>query len=752
MDGIAELIAGLHAGVTTGELKSETFERIPAHPSYLKECEVLDFKRQLPQDDLEYEKLVRDLVALHNSYGGFIVFGVGELNKDRDFEIVGVGEEKIQIGKTRDLLRSRTGSDIRCEISGILVNAQTLEVVWVAKRGVGERPIRFIRNGPHGGDNKPIFKKNQVVFRRLQSNAVAEEAEDYDFLHSERRPPSLQLQGTQTERRDREPIENNLPDRAFICPKFVGRRDEFGDLWEWLDDDFSRVRLIAGEGGLGKTSLAYRFAEQVSMRRIKPFLKVVWLTAKKKQFIADKDEFREATYVDFNDAASLFKAIGVSLAQSEDEFDGLDGKSLMQPALETCALISSFIVVDDIDSLTPEDQLRVLEFGMRTPAGTKILLTTRVNFSYSPDNVIKLDGLGKSEFKDYVNVLRERYNLPTIIDSKIEHLRGITGGSPLFTDSLIRLERRGMPLDKAMTQWKGERGLEVRKAALAREIQQLSREAKRVLFVISKLGNCSYAELSTVVDYTDQTLGDALQELSGLFLISAPSIAKEARYTVEPNTGILVIELTQTLGIDHRVLESATKGLKSDAIGLGRQKRSNIVGLAISEAIARLKNGDKIGALDVVTAAARKLTRPHPDLLLAVGRFSLYLPNPKYDEATKAFEQAFQLGQRKQLLFELWFEAESSRGALDDALEVATKALVHELDMPLWHERRAEMRVALAQRARSRFSNDAAIRELDGALGDLRSAKTTSYGKMQHQRVEQLIAQVMDLRNRLAHT
>ena len=748
MDGVVELVTRLHNAAAVGQLNCEVFKNLPAHPACVKECEVLDFKRQLPRDDLEYEYVIRDLIALHNSYGGFIVFGVGELSKDREFEIVGVGADELKIAKIRDLLRSRSGRDIRCEISSLNIHAQRLEAVWVAKREIGEHPVRFIRNGPHV-DNKPIFKKGQVVFRRLQSNAVAEGAEDFDFLHSERRPPSLQFPNERTD--FGELIENNLPDRAFICPKFVGREDDIGDLWKWLDDDFSRVRLIAGEGGLGKTSLAYRFAEQVSVRRIKPFFKVVWLTAKRKQFIADRNEFRESIYVDFEDAASLFKAISISLAQAEDDLDGVDGKLLMQMALETCAVIPSFIVIDDIDSLTPEDQLRALEFGMRTPAGTKLLLTTRVNFSYSPDNVLKLDGLGKLEFRDYVNVLRERYKLPSIIDSKIEHLRGVTGGSPLYTDSLIRLERRGMPLDKAMAQWKGERGLEVRKAALSREIQQLSREAKRVLFVISKLRNCSYAELCTVVDYTDQTLGDALQELSGLFLISAPSIAKEARYTVEPNTGILVIELTQTLGIDHGALESATKRLKSDAIGLGRQKRSNIVGLAISEAIARLKTDDAPGALEVVLAASKKLTKPHPDLLLAIGRFSLNLPSPKYDEATRVFEQAFDLGQRKQLLFELWFEAEFLRGALGPALDVATRALDHELDRPRWYERRAEIRVALAQRARSRFSNDTAIRELDGALADLRAAKAASYGKIQRERFEQLIKQAIGLRAHLAH-
>ncbi|MEM5372922.1 hypothetical protein V4C53_43970, partial [Paraburkholderia azotifigens] len=496
-------------------------------------------------------------------------------------------------------------------------------------------------------------------------------------------------------------------------------------------------------------SLAYRFAEEVSARRIKPYLKVVWLTAKKKQFIASKDEFREATHVDFDDAASLFRAIGVALGCKDEDFAEQDAKASMQIALESCAVVSGFIVIDDIDSLSNDDQLRALEFGMRAPQGTKLLLTTRVNFSYAPDNVLKLNGLQKLEFKDYVVVLRERYKLSSIPNSKIEHLRDITGGSPLYTDSLIRLERRGIPLEKAVVQWKQEKGLEVRKAALSREVQQLSREAKRVLYVISRLRNCSYTELSQVVDYTEQTLGDALQELSGLFLISAPSIAKEARYTVEPNTALLVIELDASLGIDHASLLAAARSSKSDAVGLSLQKRSGIVGLAISEAMAQLKKGDSKQALEVVTAASKKLSKPHPDLLLAVGRFNLALQSPNTEEAKKAFEQAFELGQRKPLLFELWFQAEFSRGAFDGALDVATKALEQGLDQTKWYERRAQARVALAHRARSKISNSTAIREMDGALGDLRAARGASSGPILRTRYDHLITQAAALRAQL---
>jgi hypothetical protein len=685
---------------------------------------------------------------MHNSYGGFLVFGIEETEKDREFRLTGVGSGKLQNNKLRDTISAITGTSIRTNITSLSHNELNLEVVWIAKRGVGESPVRFVRNGPEEKPGKPLFKKNEVVFRKIDNNAVAAGADDFDFLYSDRRPPNIN--DLLDEPFKLEALDNSLPDRSIICSNFVGRGEDVGELWAWLSDDFSRVRLVAGEGGLGKTSLAYRFAELVATRRVKPFNRVIWLTAKQKQFIPSQDEYRNATMVDFWNADSLFSAIASSIGCIDSDFDGLDTKGLMQLALETCATDPSFIVIDDVDSLTPDDQQRAMEFGLRAPKSSKILLTTRVNLSYSPDNVLKLNGLPPQDFSDFVGVLRERYGLSSISEARIGKLRDVTGGSPLFTDSLIRLERRGLTLDQAINQWKGEKGIEARKAALQREVQQLSREAKRVLFVVSTLRSCSYVELSQVVDYSDQTLGDALQELSGLFLISAPSIAREARFTVEPNTGKLVTEISGTLGIDHAALLNATKKLRTDAIGLSIQKRSSIVGLAISDAIAMQRKGDAKGAVDVIRAASRKLSNPHPDLLLALGRFLLKLQNPNLEDARQSFEQSYNLGQRKPLLFDLWFETEVARGSYEQAANVATIAMDHGLDRSNWFERRAETNVALATRAHSSISSDSAIRYLGQAIADLQEAAKAVTGEIRSRRIQLLIRQTSALRHKLS--
>ena len=42
------------------------------------ECDQLDFKRQVNDDDIGLAETCRDIAAFHNMYGGFIVVGVAE--------------------------------------------------------------------------------------------------------------------------------------------------------------------------------------------------------------------------------------------------------------------------------------------------------------------------------------------------------------------------------------------------------------------------------------------------------------------------------------------------------------------------------------------------------------------------------------------------------------------------------------------------------------------------------------------------
>jgi hypothetical protein len=138
-------------------------------------------------------------------------------------------------------------------------------------------------------------------------------------------------------------------------------------------------------------------------------------------------------------------------------------------------------------------------------------------------------------------------------------------------------------------------------------------------------------------------------------------------------------------------------------------------------------------------------------LLLALGRFNLNLDPPNRDQASKAFSESYLLGQRKQLLFDLWFEAEYGRGSLESTLEVTAKAIEHQVgEAHRWFERSAQSHIALARRAGTKISIDSAVREVDLAIADLRKAKEHCKGDIQYRQMDTLLAQAQDLRRRLS--
>jgi hypothetical protein len=80
------------------------------------------------------------------------------------------------------------------------------------------------------------------------------------------------------------PLEDRLPPRESIVVDFVGRQAEIDRLWEWFRDPISRRWALSGEGGKGKSALAFKFATEVKFAAPEPFQAVLWLSAKKRRF------------------------------------------------------------------------------------------------------------------------------------------------------------------------------------------------------------------------------------------------------------------------------------------------------------------------------------------------------------------------------------------------------------------------------------------------------------------------------------
>jgi AAA domain/Putative DNA-binding domain len=381
------------------------------------ESALWDYKEKLPvlppQPTEEHKRqyradvgdIIKDVVAFHNCYGGYIVFGVA----DRGSQRVRGCATQFDCGDFNRRLENYTGCNIECLYRTMpasrVLNAQHVGVPLIPRRPTGAPPVRFIKKGPDKRNGTRCFNDETYIRIRDECRAAAATSADWQLLHSDRspsakagrsKPPSVKVQ---------------LPARDLDLVAFVGREAPLSTLRTWLTDLRNPVRLITGIGGLGKTTLAYRFAEEVSQTAAGNIEWIIWLTAKQQTFSALRGQFVAASKVDFTSLASLYGALLGALSHEmppEEEEPTLN--QIADRVVEALTSYSCLIIVDDIDSLSPEQQKETVAalnaIALRTVgreiAPSRVLMTSRIDQGMPPTAVIKISGFEHDEFAIHV--------------------------------------------------------------------------------------------------------------------------------------------------------------------------------------------------------------------------------------------------------------------------------------------------------------------------------------------------------------
>lgn len=655
-----------------------------------KECELWDFKRKPSGETIYLAKTILQIVSFYNSYGGYLIYGVEEL-QDKSFVPTGIENRVLDVKQITDKLRSYTGSiiDISANTLETTINNWTgnITILHIPKRPKRDEPVFFGRNGPLKPSGKLLFKEDEAYIR-LQDNCVpVREKAQMSLLYGNRQLEFYDY-GVIANKQET-PLFNNLPDRNLICPKFIGRDKIIEKLWAWLGDPLSYTKLLAGDGGKGKTSIAFEFSEEICKSRPYDFERIVWLTAKKQQFVGQENIYRELPETHFFDLNSLLIVLSEELGVLEEDVEGATTKLIKKTIKEHLRLLPSFIVIDDLDTLELEEQRRVLETTLQLSGGkSRFLLTTRMNVSYSGDICITVPGFHMDDYKNYISIFCERFSIK-VPNKDIKKLHEITDGSPMFTESLLRLVKLGIPLHKAINEWKEKKGDDARKAALMREIKLISPESKRVLFALSKMSETSATELRNVTGYSIDTFEVTINELSSLFLISSPPIIEsEKRYRVSSNTARLVCQHDTKLISDPRVIEKQIKDLRKVHKNNINITTRRLVGKAINQAIALLLEDRADEAVETIDTTLKKI-KSNRDLIFTKARCLLQTSPPRVNEARNLFRVAYEKGQRKEEFFSFWYSAEEMSNCLEGMIEVCNNAIVSvPKDQIPWLQRR----------------------------------------------------------------
>jgi tetratricopeptide (TPR) repeat protein len=640
------------------------------------EAVLWDFKRELPvppaqkinqamseKYDLAFSEIVKDSASFYNTFGGYMLAGVDDITR----KVIGF-DKPFDSADLNKRIQGATGSNIETVYRVITFQigdkTYALGLLFIPKRPEKFRPAQFKKTAPKSETGKVAYNQNDIYFRQLDSCKPAVTSEELEFVFGPRETDlSVSLPKV---------IENNLPSRDVDLSQFIGRDRELRELWFWLSDNFSPVRIVSGLGGVGKTSLVYTFAERLIYHSHAGIDRVIWLGAKPETWSGSKGSFIKSSRVDFTDITEALKQLLMESGcppEQMPESPSLD--ELLRLGVEHLATFNYLIVLDNLDSLSDADQqlLLYLMVQLCSASKTKALITARRNLGATTTILTYLSGLTKEDFSKFINDKCRQFKLSVdvkTLEQTVTALYDASNGSPLFALSILRLVSLGDSIKDAIANWKGADGEAVRNAAFQREIGRLKGNEARVFLVLSYLERGSVDEISGILKLNRYEVQNALETLQGFSMTTTESALPGGAIFQIPSTLALVSDLLQARVADWKKIKSRCQSHVEIA-----QNRGVFVGTAIQRTISRLSTGDIDGAREIVDEALANLPS-NPDLNCLDAK--VFADAGDIARAEESFRKAYDLGCRRREIFDGWIDVLRRREDWREMVRVAAIA------------------------------------------------------------------------------
>jgi tetratricopeptide (TPR) repeat protein len=468
----------------------------------------------------------------------------------------------------------------------------------------------------------------------------------------------------------REPLEDRLPPRESIVFEFIGRDRELKELRDWFSDPASRRWALAGEGGKGKSSLAYCFALEIKLSAPQPYQTVLWLSAKKKQFVEGITV--EISKPDFYDLDSALAALLTHYGWLDEITFPVDSKR--KRVLELLSEFPALVVIDDVDSLDSQNENVIEFFSLDVPATrSKVLFTSRRTIFGLGGTTTHVTGFSDEDAGKFILSRCELMELdPTPYDKHlIKRIVKTTEGSPLYIEELMRLTATIHSVNETIKQWEERGGREARKYALGRECELLSTDARNVLFAACICsGAVSFSEIEAVTGFAPQLVTTALQELQKLFLVPKPRLIEgEQRFEVNINTRALVRDVYGTSDQYRRMVQAyktISKGVRHDGAGE--------LGAIIRQAMFFLRAGRHEDAENLLLKASERY-QSNPSLMGILGLVYKAWSPPRLTDAREKFRRAWQLKCARLDTYDHWCKMETREREWSKVIDAADKGL-----------------------------------------------------------------------------
>ncbi len=550
------------------------------------------------------------------------------------------------------------------------------------------------------------------VVQQLGYAAEATELKDLMGQLAGQPTPSMRPEAdAEIESPTRPPLESRLPPRDTVVSDFVGRTDEIAQLEKWFADPDRRRWMLTGDGGKGKSSLAYHFAEGVRDAGPDGYSIVMWLSAKRRRFVeGDIEQIGAPDFIDLASAiAKLCDLYG---------FPEYGKLPLAEGRAHLLALLTAFpalVVVDDADSLdeSGEDAYDFFYATVTEQTPSKVLFTSRQAFKGFASARTVVVGLSPEEGQEFVLSRCHLLGLDAALftPAVIKDVVAVTEGSPLYLEDLLRLARVVSPVSRAIDTWRERGGERAREYALKREVDSLGGSARSLLIAASfGRGAPSYAELAAITGFDDGEVASAISELQRLFLMPVPRLVEDdERFEVNANTRALVQQVYR--GDDeYRRLETAFRHTRGNYPAVASGSRTPYIRQATLFVRARAYERAEAILLD---ALARMPEEPGCTAFLG-WVYKSWSPEPRLTDARERFQRAQQLRWNDPEMYENWIEMELDAKEWRRATEAAHHAYKrHRLPRFAYLAGRAHN--MLGRELRRSLNHDKAKKELETA-------------------------------------
>lgn len=677
----------LYTLASQGEIGTSVIEALlPKGVPLEYERELWDYKLLLPQKPkgkkLSQEEtaiyngalceIIKDVVAFHNSYGGYIVIGV----KDSPKEIIGFDGE-FDCDEFNKRVTAFTGRKIQCyferhTVTSPLLQTQTVGLLYIPKRGDNEIPVQFTKDADQK-NAKRAFNRNDIYLRVDDQCIPAQSTENFALLYT----PGKRVINAERYVTNLPILDTNLGPRDPGFIDFVGREAYISTLWKWFVDRFNPVKLLAGIGGVGKTALAREFSEQVSRAAPFDFQKIVWLSAKKQFFTAVQGKYVTSTRVDFDGTDGMLRQICLELGMLEDEVqEDASREELIELTINALKEMPALVIVDDIDSLEPDQQQDTFHTLLsifsqtigKSPVGSRALLTARLDLGAGAGQVIRVKGLEFEEFVDFVNMTSSALDLQMRFEAnarRTERFHALTEGSPTFASSVLRLVSLGESVEQALAKWQNADGEDVRRFAFQRELDQLSDAARATLYALCILSKSHLLELSGILTRSEQQIRDDFAELRRYHLITHAESHLPGGNRIAVSSSIRMMKdiLKEKIKNPKRIESECAKARSQN----GKAKKD--IGYEVKRIVSLWSNSAPEEALDY-SIVLDKQHPNHPDVKCLLGRAFLQISQPDPRKAEVNLRAAHELECRRPELLTLWIEAKSLLGDWNGLLDI----------------------------------------------------------------------------------